>query len=154
MHADERKEYQRLRDKGWTAQHALRSARINAVFWLAERDGLVKFEVVSDDETPDVSYIDTWGVSRDEAAKLKKAELQRIDDEGAWGIVVHARLGCGELHTIDSCWGFVGNDWQDSGYDADLRITALTSIGAHAHATPNVKPELEARLRALGWEKP
>lgn len=152
MHADERKEYQRLRDKGWAAKEALRCARINALFVLAEREGLVKFEVVSDQETPDVSYFDTWGLSREEAEKLKKAELQRIENEGAWGIVVHTRFACGELHPVDSCWGFVGNDWQDSGTDVDLKDTALMNIGAHVHAAPDTKPELEARLRALGWE--
>lgn len=153
LRPDEQKEYLRLRGKGWAAKNALATARVNVLFELAEREGLVRFEAVDDTDTPDVSYFDTWtDLPASEREKLKKEELERIEREGAYGIQSFARFGCGELHPVDSCWGFVGEDWRDSGYDADVKLAALLSLGGRVRACPDKKPELEARLRALGWE--
>jgi len=30
---------------------------------------------------------------------------------------------------MDSCWGFVGDDWKDSGYDIDFKEAGLRKIG-------------------------
>jgi hypothetical protein len=55
-----------------------------------------------------------------------------VDREGAWRIVARARCGCcGEWHTVDSVWGFVGKSWSWSGYDADVMASALSWLEEH-----------------------
>lgn len=55
--------------------------------------------------------------------KRHERELEeRIENEGVWGIVLEKwdpAVGIGWEH-IDSCWGFVGGDWKDSGHDKEM----------------------------------
>jgi hypothetical protein len=52
------------------------------------------------------------------------AEIRRADALGVVGIVGQAYVG-GEWETVDSVWGFIGDDWDQSGYDADIMRGAM-----------------------------
>ena len=32
---------------------------------------------------------------------------------------------------VDSCWGFIGDDWRDSGYDIDIMRATLDALAKH-----------------------
>ncbi len=110
------------------ALHCLRDARINVEFAAAEVHGHVRLVAVVDDEPFDMSYVDTWGVSEFAAKKIKAGLAKRIEDEGLWGIRVMAKLCCGHMHDVDAVWGFIGEDWKDSGYDVDLKREVLALV--------------------------
>lgn len=62
---------------------------------------------------------------RGQPCKHKCDTAQRIDRDGVSGIVAQVRTALGQWVTVDSCWGFVGDDWKDSGYDQDAIGAAL-----------------------------
>lgn len=125
-----KREYEWLREVGLPARDAMRGARVNVAFAEAEAEGLASFDVRPDPE-PDVSFVDTWDVSRQKAERIKQNILDRVQREGLWGIEVSVR---GE--PIDAVWGFVGEDWLDSGYDIDLKAAALDELGVDYEANP------------------
>ena len=104
-------------------------------FQKAEADGLLRFRVLPDEEMYDDSYIDTWtDVSDEEKIKEKLDLWRRIEREGIFGIVVEKHFHCDACGAdcwdhMDSCWGFVGDDWKDSGYDIDFKEAGLRKIG-------------------------
>lgn len=56
--------------------------------------------------------------------KHKCDEAQRIDQDGVSGIVAQVRTALGQWITVDSCWGFVGDDWRGD-YEQDAIGAAL-----------------------------
>lgn len=77
-----------------------------------------RVSIKEDDDMYDDSYIDTWGESEEEVIRLKKELWDRIENEGVWGLVGEVKCKCcGSWTTTDSVWGFVGDDWKNSGYD-------------------------------------
>jgi len=130
--------YRQQRDKGFSASHALRIART-----LSQWDALqgeevfegepvsdqcnIRLLIVPDNEVYDDSYFDTWEISDDQKEKIRAELWARIEREGVWGITGQYRVcSCDECgnpahwEDVDSVWGFVGDDWQDSGYDTDV----------------------------------
>lgn len=101
----------------------------------AEDNNLVKFEVVPDE----------MGYSLDDLAgdcfnpkanpdinpqTLKKQEkefIERVNREGVNGIVGKYWNG-EEWEVADSVWGFVGDDWENSGYDIDVKASTLDEL--------------------------
>jgi hypothetical protein len=126
------REYARYRALGYTATDALRSARINTLFEAAEDSGAVKFEVVYDQEQYDDSYLDTWSdIHKTKREHLRKQLWNRIEREGTYGIKAYALDPYTYLLVeVDSVWGFIGNDWKDSGYDVDVKNSALQAVQA------------------------
>ena len=120
-------EYRRLRAIGWRACDAMRDARTAVEWEKAERAGLVRLGVVPDEEMYDDSYIDTWGDNQATCEKLRKKLWAKIEREGVYGLLAEVRVN-GQWDTVDSCWGFIGDDWKDSGYDADLKRAALCAL--------------------------
>jgi hypothetical protein len=47
-----------------------------------------------------------------------------VDRDGVWGIVGEYFDGERWQHA-DSCFGFVGDDWKNSGYDTDIMRATL-----------------------------
>ncbi len=126
-----RREYDRLRDKGWTAADALRAARIHDRWTDLENAGLVKLDMDPEIDCYDDSYIDTWGLSPGRAAREKREIHERINREGHWIVVVYARATDeDEWSPVDSCGGFIGTDHEDSGYDVDLMRAAIDAHDA------------------------
>lgn len=128
---DIRKEYRRLRGIGWTATEAFRAAKVRTAWEYAESAGIVSLEVVPDDSwlTFDDLMGDTFNraanpdIPESRMAREEKAERERFERDGVVGIVAKAH---GEH--VDSVWGFIGDDWKDSGYDVDLMAAALAVV--------------------------
>lgn len=126
-----RREYARLRGLDWTASSAYRAARVHEAFEAAEADGLVRFEAKVD-ECADLDEL-----VGDEATEEERAQIaERCERDGVWGIVseylVAPCTACGaqeRWEVADSVWGFVGADYEDSGYDVDVKASALEKIG-------------------------
>jgi hypothetical protein len=130
MDAATQREYRRLRNLGWKPDDALRAAKITVAFRDAEADGLVEFEVVPDeylgieDLEGDVFKAELHPeIPRSQIERERKEFHDRIEHDGVWGIVSKVNG-----KTIDSVWGFVGDDWKDSGYDTDVKAAALDII--------------------------
>ena len=53
----------------------------------------------------------------------RKEFIEKVNREGVWGIIGEFFDGETWRHA-DSCFGFVGDDWKDCGYDTDImRVT-------------------------------
>ncbi len=104
-------------------------------FQKAEEKGLLRFRVLPDEEMYDDSYIDTWTDQTQKEREDARLDLwRRINSEGVWGIIVEKHFHCAACGTdrwdhVDSCWGFVGEDWKDSGTDMDVKEAGLIAIG-------------------------
>jgi hypothetical protein len=74
---------------------------------------------------PEVNKINPETLKRQE-----KEFIDKINRDGVWGIVSEVKcLCCGEWTQADSCWGFVGDDWKESGCDLDVKAAALEKAG-------------------------
>ena len=127
------REYRRQRALGNPASMAWWHAKTNAAFYAAESScdhdrrercscdvdvGEVGLHVVPD-ECADLSFLDQACF-----ADVRERELERADRDGVWGVVSQAWDG-EAWEDVDSCFGFIGEDWQDSGYDVDIKASAL-----------------------------
>jgi len=141
------KTYQAQRALGWHAAQALRNARTLAAWdkldgWTANCDdgtapyergsgyGAVRLRIVSDDSYDD-SYIDTWSdVSEKERERIRADLWERIAQDGVCGVVGEYWTGDAWEHA-DSCFGFIGDDWRNSGYDVDIMSATMDAYVAH-----------------------
>lgn len=98
-----------------------------------EREDKVRLRTVADD-TYDVdqllgeSFCPKASPDIDPALlKEQRAKVVRsIDIEGVWGIVGEFRCDkCGAWMTADSVWGFIGDAWEGSGYDDDVKDATI-----------------------------
>lgn len=113
------KEYARLRALRWPARQALATARWEARFQAYVDAGLARFRVEPDDEPANA-------LDGDFSPAVLRALQERAERDGVWGIVVEARNPYGgKWRQLDAVWGFIGDDWQDSGYDSDCKVTAV-----------------------------
>ncbi len=135
--------YRRERARGFQARWALSNARTRMEWEKHEvaeyssgepsdpKRGNVRLRVVSDETcsledlegdcfnpkaNPDIS-----------ASKLhhdRQQFIETVNREGVWGIIGEYFDGERWQHA-DSCFGFVGNDWEHSGYDTDIMRATL-----------------------------
>ncbi len=128
MDQKESKEYLRLRAAGWKADEAFRTARAFVAFTALEQEGYVRLRVEPDADV-DLSYLEDRDVFTEEQDNEERARVSRL---GVWGIIVEARNPLagedGPWQHIDSCWGFIGDDWKDSGYDTAFYENAIKWI--------------------------
>lgn len=141
------REYKRLRALGWRAGEAYRAATIKRdwrIFECGEFDspeiGCVRLQIVADDCN---SYDDVYGDMFNPKAnpdipparleRERKAEEDRIDRLGVVGIIGEYWDGERWQHA-ESCFGFVGDDWRDSGYDVDIMRATLDAVREFANA--------------------
>ena len=128
-----------------SAERALNYAKreINVMLaWEQYEDELVMLEIVPDESyhsiddlfgdiyNPDVNI----DINPERLAKEEQEAIERADREGIWGIVGKFKCNCNcprcdGWHTSDSVWGFVGDDWKDSGYDIDVMHQTLIDAG-------------------------
>lgn len=112
------REYRRLRNAGWGAKMALETAKVKHAFAMSDA---VRLDL-EPDECPDVESLTGENCPERERERI----LDRADRDGVWGMVGRFRHPVtGEWEHADSVWGFVGDDWQDSGYDHDVRRSTL-----------------------------
>ena len=132
------REYKRLHHKlGWTTLEAWRAATINALFQAAEDDELVMLQI-DPDESADLENLEGDSYSPECNPDIKPEILRkerdhflwRINNDGVWGMVGKVKCRhCDNWETVDSVWGFVGDDWKDSVYDTDIKLACLQRIG-------------------------
>jgi len=129
-----KREYFRQRRLGnrarWAYQHAVTQARWDAM----ESEGLVRLDIRPDE---DCGFDDLAGdmfnrkanpdIPESRMAKEEKEYRERIDREGVYGIVGEYFDG-EEWVDADSVWGFVGDDWRDSGYDSDIKRATMDAL--------------------------
>ena len=148
MNMRTKRNYVRLRRAGWTAENAWRAAKVNEKWEAAggytvdgtdsvlvrsrEDDAMVR-AVILPDIDPDLSWLD--------------ADNGPILVDGKWmsseqyGDMIRARAMTDGVHVVitqywdgetwqdaDSCGGFIGEDWNDSGYDTDMMESALDAL--------------------------
>lgn len=130
-------EYYRVqRNHGWNASIAFHYAKtldqwqrlggeVDYEGCEEETESPVRLRIVPDETMYDDSYIDSWSESDEKKNKIKEELWDRIASEGVWGIVGEYRTIDGNWEHADSVWGFIGNDWQNSGYDTDVMSTTL-----------------------------
>lgn len=111
-------DFKRLRRVGWRACEAFNASKTREIF---EQNENVRLEIVEDD-LPDFS---DWGETESE----RKAVVERANHYGVWGIIGDYRLDESTpwIH-IASVWGFIGDDWKDSGYDTDVMAETLQAL--------------------------
>ena len=117
------REYKRLRKLGHKACDAYRAAVVSTEFEALEHDGRVSLELAPDLDA-DLSYLE-----QDHFTDYREEIYARANEEGCWGVVVKV-----EGAAIDSVWGFIGDDWKDSGHDTDLKLAAIEA----AKSTPSM----------------
>jgi len=120
-------EYYRLRAMGWSASAAWRAAQINVRFEERENAGRIRLLTREDAEGYDVSYVDTWtDLSTYRREKQKASILDRVTQEGVYCITSYVwDSPTVSYQPVDSIGGFIGEDWKDSGYDTDIKLSAL-----------------------------
>lgn len=122
------------------ASYAYKSAmyqeKVNRL-WNQYDETLVKLDVVAD---YDMDLDDLLGdlfdpkvnpdINPHVLERQRKEEIERIERDGVWGIVSKVKCPtCGEWNQADSVWGFIGDDWKESGYDLDVKAAALREAG-------------------------
>lgn len=160
--------YQRERAKGFQAKWALSNARTR-LEWdkheVAEyssgepidpKRGDVRLRVVPD-ETCSLEDLEGDSFNPKANPNIPASRLQRdredfiakVNRDAVWGIIGECFDGEAWQHA-DSCFGFVGNDWQGSGYDTDImRATLDAAKNARVCLTnkPNINRVLLQTLR-------
>ncbi len=138
--------YKAMRDKGLPANQAIVQARyevkndeLRAEFSALEAQGHVRFRTETDDcYNLDDLMGDCFNPDANPsvpASQLKREEnefVDRVEREGVYGIITEYYDGEEWMHA-DSVWGFVGDDWKLSGYDADLMGSAIDNYRRIQH---------------------
>lgn len=173
-----RRYYRQERTKGATmvgfaAVQAYRNA-IDRIKWEAlQRIGAVRLWTEPDFDC-DLSYLDDDSYSDREGRAIAKRTRDRAERDGCWGLIGQYRTdfdnvdddGCWEWHPSDvdddsgrvkwrcanSIWGFVGDDWQNSGYDDDIRAAAIKAFrdAWKAYLAARKAAQQEERERSQG----
>ena len=114
-----RREYLKRRRRGEGARAALLEARVTVAF-RKRADDTVRLRVVPDDDV-DLSYLE-----QPEFARVRADEYARANRDGCTGIVAeYLDAVSGDWIEVESCYGFIGDDWRESGYDTDCMRAAL-----------------------------
>lgn len=135
--------YARERATGTRASIAFHNVRVRDAWRKAEWDevsepefGEVRLRVVPDDCVDvDDLFGDTFNPKVNPEIPLarlereRKAEIDRVNRDGVWGIIGEYFDGESWQHA-DSCFGFIGEDWKDSGYDVDIMSQTLDAVSS------------------------
>ncbi len=113
-----------------------RSLAVREIFDKLENAGLVRFEARPDDSAElDNLLGDVYNpvanpdIKPEKLAAEKQTEIDRINREGVCGIVGEYRVSESEQwENADSVWGFVGDDWKNSGYDTDIMASTIAAL--------------------------
>ncbi len=52
----------------------------------------------------------------------------KVERQGVYGLIGKARNNQGEWDHVDSCFGFVGTDYLNSGYDEDIAQSTIKKV--------------------------
>jgi hypothetical protein len=129
-------EYRRRRAAGWTAKQAWDAAHTAVAFEAEAEAGRVRFRVLRDEDPDPDPFAGARGLRPSEERREHERIVRMAGDWGVWGIVSEVKCPCcGRWVTVDSVWGFLGNDWRDSAYDTDVMQAALDKLGEVDHGS-------------------
>ncbi len=134
--------YKKLRAQGYHAKQALNAAKTRAEWFTLdcgthdtpELDKYcVRLRIVADecadiDDLKGDCYNPDVNIDISEK-KLRAQEIEfeaHVNEDGVWGVIGEFWNGREWIET-DSCFGFVGDDWQESGYDDDIKSATLAA---------------------------
>ena len=113
-----------------------------------EESQFVRLSIVPDDSG--MSFEDLTGdtfnaeahpdIPQERMDRERKEEMDRINREGVYGVVGEYWNG-EEWEHVDSCWGFVGDDWKESGYDVDIMSATIKAYQGRKHCKTCGRPE-------------
>lgn len=93
--------------------------------------GDVRLRIVADESADlDNLFGDTFNpeanpdIPEPRLERERQAEIERVNRDGVWGVIGEFFDGEDWQHA-DSCFGFIGDDWKDSGYDSDIMASTL-----------------------------
>lgn len=135
--------YKRLRSQGYTAKSAYSAAKTRVAWQAAEcgehneprfESACVRLKIVPD-EYADMDDLkgDSFNPAVNDnipAARLAREEKEfenKVNRDGVWGVI--GEYWNGEKWIVsDSRFGFVGDDWKESGYDDDIKACTLAAF--------------------------
>lgn len=130
MDAIVKKFYADYRKQGFRPEHSLSAARTRKQWEALESAGFVRLAWVTDCDTYDDSYIDTWtDVRESERERARKDLWEQIERDGVWGLVGEYRFDPEDDEGWDSgdaIYGLVGQD--DAGYATDIMATTIDTF--------------------------
>lgn len=96
--------------------------------------GLVRFQIKPDEySTVEDLEGDMFNprvnpdIAPEKLAEERNDFIDRINRDGIFGIIGEYKINSG-WEVADSCWGFVGNDYEGSGYDDDIKTTTIDQL--------------------------
>lgn len=105
------------------------------------------------------------GINPNVVKKQRQEAIDRLETEGQWVVETFYNAGewdggalSGLRAVADVCGGFVGNDWEGSGYDTDMKRTAIDKLLEHhgyapvPHGTPHWGMVVLTLLRLEGMD--
>lgn len=107
------------------ASHAIRSARTALDYGRLEDKGLVRIVAHPEQESHDISYVDTWGLSDEKTEREKKKIWDLIDREGLYFYTAEFRKSPKHIWEQADSIGDVIGDLDPTGYGTDLRASAV-----------------------------
>ncbi len=118
------------------AKYAIQADITKDEFQTLESDGLVRLSI-EPDECVDLDFLlgETYdpdlnpSINPQRLERERQQEIDRINNEGVWGIVGQYHNGKGWV-SVDSVWGFIGDDWKASGYDDDIMKATIDAYRA------------------------
>lgn len=163
-------EYHRLRKKGFNAKQSYSQAKTyqewdrldGFTFDGDERaktaapnktiycPGPIRLILEPEGEYYDDSFIDTWTDMREcEREKYRKELWDRIERDGVW-ILCGEYWNDNEWEMADCCGGFIGDDWENSGYDSDTMDATIQAYQNHletkARFIEDTRPDMYERV--------
>lgn len=146
------REYRRLRALGWRAKWAFSAARDRVAFDALggevveycdnpkrapdDDDPQLRVRIVPDNDADmDNLMGDTFNpkanpdIPKARMDRERAEFVARVERDGVYGIVGEVWDGERWEH-VDSCWGFVGDDWKDSGYLEDCMSATVDAYNA------------------------
>jgi hypothetical protein len=117
--------------------------RIAELFGQLESEGVVRLRVEPDDiYHPDNLFGDVYNpeanpdIPPERLKRAEQEEIDRVNREGVWGLITeYYDHYSGKWTEAFSCWGFIGDDWKDSGYDTDAKDMAITEYYSQPYLT-------------------
>lgn len=116
-------EYFRLRALGWYATQAFDAAKVNDAWEDAEAEGLVRVRAEPEECIPIEDFAPEFENSEEE-----NRWYAHVNNVGIWVFFTEYLDPIHGWTLADSIGGVIGDDWEDSGYDVDLKRNALDAL--------------------------
>jgi hypothetical protein len=128
--------YQHQTDAQTAYEEAIRQDKIERL-WSEYEDESVRLLIKPDEnatiedlEGDSFNPLANPDINPRKLAQDKEDFIEKVNRDGVWGIISQVKCTCCDSWlTVDSVWGFIGDDWKGSGYDLDCMQSALEKAG-------------------------